>query len=262
MRKKLFLGAAISLILVGSVSACSGFVPSAPTDPSSKPVIQGDGTLRIFAAASLTESFAELVAKFQEQHPGVKIAPVNFDGSATLATQINEGAPADIFASADSPNMQAVASEIDGDTEFFASNVMEIAVSPGNPSGIRSIRDLEDPKLQVVVCASAVPCGALALKIFGLAGVTVKPVSEEQNVRAVLAKVEAREADAGLVYATDVASTKGSVEGVAISIADQVRNKYPIATMKGADPIAKKFVEFVLSNEGQAILKKYGFGSA
>jgi len=221
------------------------------------------GELTIFAAASLTASFDELAAEFGEENPGVMVKPIDFDGSSTLVTQLEEGASADVFASADEANMQKLADAglLAGDSSIFASNTLEIAVAPGNPKGIDSLSDLADPGLLVVLCAPQVPCGAASQKLLSLDGVTVTPASEEQNVTAVLTKVKTGEADAGLVYKTDVLAAGSSVSGVDAENADQVVNDYTIGVPKSAkDPaLATAFIQWVLSDRGQAVLDRYGF---
>lgn len=254
------LGIAVAVSL--ALTACG--VPAATPDSSSQPPASGlSGELTIFAAASLTASFTELAADFHAENPGVTVNPISFDGSSSLATQLHEGAPADVFASADVANMEKVSSLIDPPPTLFASNVLQIAVRPGNPLGITQLSDLAIPGLQVVLCAPQVPCGAAARKLLEFDGVTVKPVSEEQNVSAVLTKVKLGEADAGLVYVTDVKAAAGAVDGVAIAGADRAFTAYPIATLKAsANPdAAKAFVAFVLSAKGQAVLTKYGFSA-
>lgn len=239
------------------LAACA---PTAPEEPTADDTALS-GTLTIFAAASLAASFTELAAEFGADNPAVTVNPISFDGSSTLATQLNEGAPVDVFASADEANMAKVADEVDGSPTVFASNVLQIAVQPGNPLGITGLPDLVKPGVQVVLCAPEVPCGTASRTILGLDGVAVTPVSEEQNVKAVLAKVRAGEADAGLVYVTDVAAAAGTVDGVTIDGAERAANSYPIATLaRSADPeVAKAFVAFVLSDRGRAILAEYGF---
>jgi molybdate transport system substrate-binding protein len=221
------------------------------------------GTLTVFAAASLTDAFGELAARFAEDHPDATVKPVLFDGSATLATQLDEGAAADVFASADEASMNSVSDLIAGTAEVFATNTLEIAVPRGNPAGIRGMADLARPGLRVVQCAPQVPCGAAARRLLSLAGVTVVPASEEQNVKAVATKVASGEADAGLVYVTDVEAARGDLDGVNIPGAERAANAYPVAALKSAaDPaLATAFVRWVLSPGGQAILARYGFGT-
>mgnify|MGYP001234825051 CR=1 FL=1 len=254
------LGTAVVVALAVTACGSSATVPDSSGDPAASGL---SGELTIFAAASLTASFTELAADFHAENPGVTVKPISFDGSSTLATQLQEGAPADVFASADVANMDKVGALIDGPPELFASNVLQIAVQPGNPLGITQLSDLAIPGLHVVLCAPDVPCGASAHKLLELDGVTVKPASEEQNVSAVLTKVRLREADAGLVYITDVLAAAGAVDGVAIAGADRAFNSYPIATLAASrnPDAANAFVAYVLSPKGQAVLAKYGFSA-
>jgi molybdate transport system substrate-binding protein len=221
------------------------------------------GTLTVFAAASLTDAFGELATRFADDHPNATVKPVLFDGSATLATQLDEGASADVFASADEASMDSVSRLIAGTAEVFATNTLEIAVPRGNPAGIRGVADLARPGLRVVQCAPQVPCGAAARTLLSESGVTLAPASEEQNVKAVATKVASGEADAGLVYVTDVQAAQGHLDGVNIPGAERAANAYPVAALKGAaDPaLAAAFVRWVLSPGGQAILARYGFGT-
>ena len=251
---------AAALALAGCTSASAdgavGHSAATPTDEVS-------GSLTIYAAASLGKAFDALAKDFERQHPGVDGKPIVYDGSSTLATQLVEGAPADVFASADQKNMQKVvdAGRAD-DPQLFASNTLVIAMPKGNPGGVRSLSDLSNPKLTVVLCAPEVPCGAASKTLLANEGVTITPASLEQNVTAVLTKVAAGEADAGLVYATDVLGNS-QVESVVPEGADKVVNHYPIVSLKGAanSAVASAFVDFVLSDEGQSILSSLGFGA-
>jgi molybdate transport system substrate-binding protein len=187
----------------------------------------------------------------------------NFAGSSALAAQITQGAPADVFASADQPNMQKVVDAGYANAPgVFASNRLQMVVGRGNPKGIRSLADLARPGLVVVVCAPAVPCGAYGAQALGKAGVTVHPASQEQDVKAVVTKVQLGEADAGIVYQTDVRAAGSGVEGVDIPAEQNVTAEYPIAVLKGAGPAAAAFVDFVRTAEGQRILAGFGFGPA
>lgn len=247
-----------ALLLAGCASSGS---PGASSPTATKGSDNLSGDLTIYAAASLTSSFDELAKKFHALHPGVTVKPIDYDGSSTLATQLQHGAPADVFASADDANMAKVASLIDGKPTVFASNTLEIAVQPGNPKKITRLTDLAAPDLTVVLCAPQVPCGTASHTLLDSDHVTVQPASEEQNVTAVLTKVKAGEADAGLVYVTDVAAADGAVDGVKIPDAAKAVNEYPIATMKAGPnrPAGKAFARFVLSATGQKILASYGF---
>jgi molybdate transport system substrate-binding protein len=222
----------------------------------------GDTTLTVYAAASLTKTFQQLGSEFEKQHDGVHVQ-FSFGGSSDLVSQLQQGAPADVFASADEANMEKLtgADLQADDPQDFASNTLEIATPPGNPAGIASFADLAKQGVNVVVCAPEVPCGAAAAKAEAATGVTLTPVSEEQSVTDVLAKVTSGEADAGLVYVTDVAAAGDAVEGVTFPESDQVVNTYPIVALDGSKhgDLAQDFVDLVLSDTGQGILEKAGF---
>jgi len=225
------------------------------------------GELTILAAASLQPAFDELAARFAELQPGVDLRPITYDGSSTLATQLVEGAPADVFAAADERTMTTV-SDADlveaGTLAVFTTNTLRIAVAPGNPLDVRALADLTRPGLQVVLCAVEVPCGAAARAALDAAGVTVRPASEEQNVTAVVTKVAAGEADAGLVYASSIADAAGALDGVDFAGSDRVVSSYPIAVLAdAANPAAARaFVDLVRSPAGQDVLAAHGFGAA
>lgn len=222
----------------------------------------GDRTLTVLAAASLTDVFTALEETFEAAHPGVDVK-ISFAGSSALVGQITNGAPADVFAAADEKNMRKVTSAglADGTPAVFATNRLTIAVPPGNPQGIRSFADLAKDGVVVVVCAPRVPCGAAAEKVEQATGVTIAPVSEEQDVRSVLNKVRSGEADAGLVYVTDVNSANGEVTGVAFPEAGQAVNSYPITVLADAPQpgLAREFVGLVTGATGRAELEKAGF---
>lgn len=264
-RSRSLFAAAIVAVAAVTLSACSTTSAPAPEAPNSSSGASTSltGELTIYAAASLTASFTELAENFANDNPGVTVNPISFDGSSTLATQINEGAPVDVFASADEANMAKVTDAIDGTPTVFVSNVLQIAVEPGNPKDISSLADLAKPGILTVLCAPQVPCGTASHKLLDFDGVTVKPASEEQNVKAVLTKVKLGEADAGLVYKTDVTASSGGVDGVDIAGADRAVNFYPIAVLKNSQnsKVAHAFVEYVLSDAGQKILAQYGFGT-
>ena len=214
--------------------------------------------MTVFAAASLTDAFTEIGDAFTSANPDVDVT-FNFAASSELVTQINEGAPADVFASADQANMAKLADA--GEPQVFATNVLEIAVAPGNPLGIDSVADLADADLIVVTCALEVPCGTYAAEVFTNAGVDVTPKSYEENVRAVLNKVVLGEADAGIVYATDVRAAEGDADGVEIPADVNVVAEYPIVAVPtaGNADAAGAFVDFVLGDAGQETLASYGF---
>jgi molybdate transport system substrate-binding protein len=217
----------------------------------------GDGddqTVTVFAAASLTEAFADIAAAFEADHPDVDIA-LNFAGSTELVAQIAEGAPADVVATADEVTM----GRLDVEPVTFATNRLQIVVEPGNPIGIAGLADLADPSVVVVRCADAVPCGAYAIEVLDRAGVELEPASLEANVKAVVTKVAAGEADAGLAYATDVAAA--DVDGIEVAEAADVEARYPIAILDRDDAAAADFLAAVLGDTGQSILADHGFGA-
>jgi molybdate transport system substrate-binding protein len=254
----------VAVVALGALlAACA-----ADVGESQAATADGDGELSgelvVFAAASLTDAFSELAEAFTAEHPDVRVV-FNFAGSQVLASQIAEGAPADVFASADVVQMDVVADAASTTAEpvVFTSNLLEIAVEPGNPHGVSALADLEAPDLIVVLPAEAVPAGRYAREALDAAGVALTPASLEQDVRAALAKVELGEADAALVYASDVAAADGRVDGVAIPAEHNVPASYPIAALADASNprAAAAFVDFVLGAQGQDILAAYGFTS-
>lgn len=223
----------------------------------------GDRTVTVQAAASLTEVFTVLERDFEAQHPGTDLR-FNFAGSSALAQQIVAGAPADVFASADQRQMTRVAAEglTAGQPQRFATNSLTIAVPRGNPAGVDSLDDLANARLDVVVCAPQVPCGAAARELERVAGVALAPDSEESDVKDVLAKVEAGEADAGLVYVTDVRAAAPAVEAIDIAQPGAARTPYPIAVLRDAThpDLARAFVDLVRGDRGRQVLRDAGFG--
>jgi molybdate transport system substrate-binding protein len=221
------------------------------------------GEITVLAASSLTSAFKDLGAAFQTAHPEVKVT-FSFDASSALAAQIIQGAPADVFASADTANMDklATASLVASPPVVFATNVLSIIVAAGNPKGIKAPNDLANAQLKVVLCDPTVPCGKYAKQSLDAAKVAVTPVSLEQNVKGVVTKVTTGEADAGIVYATDVKAAAGKATGVDIPAAVNVVAKYPIAVTKNSThpDLDAAFITFVTSPEGQAILATSGFG--
>ena len=241
--------AAAALVL----AACGG-----DDDSGGSSGAQSPGEIKVFAAASLTAAFNELGPKYTAAE-GTKVT-FNFAGSQALATQIQQGAPADVFASADIPNMDKV-KDLVGTPQNFASNLLQIVVEKGNPKGVKGLDDLANPDLKVVLAAPDVPAGKYAQQALEKARVTVRPVSQEDNVKAVVTKVSLGEADAGIVYVTDVTAGGGKVEGVDIPEDQNVTATYPIATVKAskAQDKAQAFMDMVLSPEGQQVLKEFGF---
>jgi len=263
---KLRLSAALAAVLAVTLSACGGGSPgdsgaSGGTGAAPAPEAR---TLNVFAAASLTETFTALKAQFETDNPGVTVQ-LNFGGSSDLAQQIVNGAPADVFASANDSTMKTVsdADLVDGQPTVFATNVLQIATVPGNPKGIATFADLARPDLTVVVCAPQVPCGAATEDVEKATGVTLSPVSEESDVKSVLSKVSTGNADAGLVYVTDVRSAGDDVHGVSFPEADQAVNDYPIAVVAGAPQadLGRSFVQLVTGDVGKKSLQAAGFGT-
>ncbi|HZA79953.1 MAG TPA: molybdate ABC transporter substrate-binding protein [Actinomycetes bacterium] len=251
LRSRIRLGAVLAVAAL-VLAACGGGDDSGGSSASS-------AGIKVFAAASLTAAFNELGPQFTAANGGTKVT-FNFAGSQALATQIQQGAPADVFASADTTNMDKV-KDLVGDPQVFASNLLQIVVEQGNPKGVKGLDDLANPDLKVVLAAPDVPAGRYAAEILGKAGVTVKPVSQEDNVKAVVTKVSLGEADAGIVYVTDVTTGGDKVEGVDIPTEQNVTATYPIATVTAskAQDKAQAFMDLVRSADGQQVLNKYGF---
>ncbi|GAB3892969.1 molybdate ABC transporter substrate-binding protein [Microbispora bryophytorum] len=248
----------VALVLAG-LSGCGSGEPA--TSSTSTSAAAGAKEVNVFAAASLTETFTELGKTFEAAHPGVTVK-FNFGSSATLAQQIVQGAPADVFAAASPATMKTVtdASPASGPTTF-ARNKLEIAVPKDNPAKVAELKDLTDPRVKVALCAEQVPCGAAAVKALDAAGLKVTPVTLEQDVKATLTKVELGEVDAALVYTTDVIAAAGKVQGIAFPEAGKAINDYPIATLAKppAGDLAEQFVDLVLSRQGKDVLTKAGF---
>jgi molybdate transport system substrate-binding protein len=247
---------ALAAVVALTLAACGDDSPAASSSESSASKVSG--TVNVFAAASLTGSFTQLGKDFEKANPGVKVV-FNFAGSSALAQQINQGAPADVFASAAPKNMDQVTDKNTPTT--FVQNTLEIAVPKGNPGKVTGLQDFADKDKKIALCAVQVPCGAAADKVFKAAGITPQPDSLEQDVKAALTKVGLGEVDAALVYKTDVLSAKDKVEGIEFPEADKAINEYPIATLtKAPNPDgAKAFVDYVLSDQGKAVLTAAGF---
>jgi molybdate transport system substrate-binding protein len=221
-----------------------------------------DGDVTVFAAASLTAAFTEIGDAFMVDHPDATVT-FNFAASSDLVTQINEGAPAAVFASADLATMTKLTDAGGNATEpaVFATNRAAIVVGRGNPLGITGVADLANEDLVVVQCAPEVPCGRYATRILERAGIAATPRSLEENVKAVVTKVTLGEADAGIVYVTDVIAAGDDADGVDIPADLNVVAEYPIAvTTEAPDPAAAQaFIDFVVGEQGQQILASYGF---
>lgn len=218
-------------------------------------------TLRVAAASSLGVAFEELAQRFEEEHPDVDVQ-LQLAGSSTLAAQIRSGAPVDVFASADEPTMQRV-DDVAKSPTVFATNVLTVITRPGNPDHVQGLADLEREDLAVVVCAPRVPCGAATQELLRRQGVDIQPVSEASKVTDVLAKVRTGQADAGLVYATDARAAGEAVETIQTRGADEVVNRYPIATLATSEEprLAREFVDLTTGPEGRAVLSEQGFGA-
>jgi molybdate transport system substrate-binding protein len=240
------------------LAACGGVA----AQPAPSPTSQVSGNLTVLAAASLTQAFTRIGDQLHSKYPGLDVK-FSFAGSPTLVTQVQQGAPADVFASADQANMQKVTSGglATGTPSVFAHNKLEIAVRAGNPKHIAALSDLASPAVKVDVCAPGVPCGTYSTTTFARAGIKVTPVSQEQDVKSVLTKVGLGEADAGIVYVTDVKSAGANVDGVAIPDAQNTTAEYPIAELKSTqnEAAAKAFVDYVVGAQGQKTLADFGF---
>lgn len=252
------------------LAACSGSTSATGGAVSARAV-----TLSVFAAASLKDAFGEIKTGFERVHAGVTVE-YNFGGSDTLATQINQGAPVDVFASANVKQMNVVVSGGDiapAGPKVFAHNTLVVVYPKGNPANIRTPQDLARPGLKLVLAASTVPAGQYAVDFLGRAsadasfgsgfkGAVLKNVvSYEADVRSVLNKVALGEADAGIVYVTDAETVRDTIGTVAIPAALQTVASYPAAAVKGSAhaDLARAFVEYLLASGGQATLAKYGF---
>jgi molybdate transport system substrate-binding protein len=255
MRRAVVVATATALLVTGAGCSTSG--------PAGAGTSADRRTLTVFAAASLKGTFTTLGQQFETAHAGTDVA-FSFGGSADLVSQLQQGAPGDVFASADTSNMdKAIADDlVRGDPVSFAANTLEIAVPPDNPAGITSFDDLAADGVELVVCAPQVPCGAATEKVEAATGVTLRPVSEENSVTDVLNKVTTGEADAGLVYRTDVKAAGDELAGVPFVEAGEAVNVYPIAVLTGSEDadLAQEFVDLVTGTEGQRVFAAAGFG--
>jgi molybdate transport system substrate-binding protein len=251
--------AAVTAALSLAVAGCG-----APNESSAPPSTgdTGGGKLVVFAAASLKKSFTEIGEQFKTDNPGSDVE-FNFAGSSDLVTQLMQGAPGDVFASADTKNMDkaAQADLLAADPVNFASNTLTIVTAQGNPKKVASFKDLSQPGLSVVVCAPQVPCGSAVEKVEMATGVRLDPVSEESQVTDVLNKVTSGEADAGVVYVTDALGAGDTVTSVPFPESAEAVNTYPIAVLKQAKDrdLAGKFVDLVTGEAGQKVLDAAGF---
>ncbi|WP_460607034.1 molybdate ABC transporter substrate-binding protein [Jatrophihabitans fulvus] len=251
---------AVAALAAGALAlaACGSDGGSAPASGGSGGVT---GSITVFAAASLTEAFGTIEKRVEAKYPGASVT-IEYGASSDLSTQITQGKPADVFASASAKNMKTVTEAGDADSPTdFVSNTLEIAVPPSNPAKITQLSDLARSGVKVGVCDPAVPCGAVAKEVFDKAKLTVEPVASLKDVKSTLAVVESGEVDAGLVYVTDVRSAGAKVKGIEIPDDVNASTTYPIATLKGSKnaALAKAFVDYVLSSAGQKILTADGF---
>jgi molybdate transport system substrate-binding protein len=252
--------AALGLVAgCGSDSSTTALTPDTPGSTTSV-----TGAVTVFAAASLTGAFEEVAEAFEEANPGVEVT-LNFAASSALVQQIDEGAPADVFASADAANMQKAldAGSIAGEPQVFATNELQIVVEPGNPKGITGVADLAEPGVIYVTAAPDVPIGSYSAMVLQKAGVIVSPSSLERDVRAVVTKVTSGEADAGIVYATDVKAAGAKAEGIDIPAELNVAATYPVAVTEAAanTAAATAWIGFLTGPDGRAILAEHGFGA-
>lgn len=267
-RNATLLLAAAALTAIGlagcSTNGSAGTAESTATSGTASATTGPTGTITVFAAASLQQTFTTLGEQYEDAHPGTSIT-FSFAGSSDLVTQIRNGAPADVFAAADEANMDKIVKTdvAPGSPKDFATNVLEIAVAPGNPKKITDLDDLTSSDVQLVTCAAPVPCGAATAEVEQATGIDLKPVSEEQSVTDVLGKVESGQADAGLVYVTDVKGADGKVDGVPFDASSKAVNTYPIGVLKdAANPdLAAAFTAYVRSDAGQKVLAAAGFGA-
>ncbi|MET7290470.1 molybdate ABC transporter substrate-binding protein [Streptomyces sp. NPDC005573] len=268
-RTRLLQLTGVGAVALMALSACSSNNDSSSpksdksdtaASSSASPKLSGDVT--VFAAASLKESFTTLGKQFEQQHPGTKVS-FNFGGSDALAASITSGAPADVFAAASPKTMKIVTDKGDatGTPATFVRNQLEIATLPGNPDKVASLKDLTKSDMKVVLCDKTVPCGAAAQKALDASHLKLTPASYEQDVKSALNKVELKEADAAVVYKTDVKAAGDKVEGVEFPESANAINDYPIALLKDSKntETAKAFIALVQSADGQKVLNQAGF---
>ncbi|GAB3881973.1 molybdate ABC transporter substrate-binding protein [Terrabacter terrigena] len=266
-RRPLTAGVAAALATV-VLAACGSTSPTSSADGTGQPGRSGgsaaqpqglEGSVTVLAAASLTESFDRLKKDFEAANPGVTVE-TSFGSSSTLVQQVNNGAPAQVIALAGTAAADPLDKSLVKDTKTFATNVLEIAVPPSNPAGVTSINDLAKPTVKVVLCADTVPCGKAAQATFTKARIVPDVVSKEVDVKATLAKVKLGEADAAVVYHSDVVAAKDAVRGVEIPASFNTRLDYPVITLAD-DPATKAFVAYLLSAKGLATVQSFGLGA-
>lgn len=269
-RIPLALLAAAGLLLTACSNGSDGAEPTAP-EPSEAATTEAPttpaepeltGELVVFAAASLQDTFTEIGDLLTADNPDLTVT-FNFGSSGTLSTQLVEGAPADVFAAANTSTMDAASEVVDTPT-LFTHNSLVIVVPAGNPAGITGLADFANADLKIALCDPSAPCGSAAEKVFAAAGLTAAPDTLGQDVKATLNLVTAGEVDAALVYKTDAIAAGDAVETITFPEASGAINDYPIATLKDAPnrAAAEAFVALVLSPEGQKILTDAGFDAA
>ncbi len=254
---------ATALAAALALAGCSGASGGGTPTPSGSPDTL-KGTVTVLAAASLTEVYGDLATQFEKLHPNVTITQ-SFGGSSALAAQIVQGAPADLFATANEATMKTVTDAgMAAETPIvYATNILTLVVPPSNPANVKTVADLANPAVKVALCDKTVPCGSAAITLLAAENLKVTPVTLETDVKAVLTKVEVDEVDAGLVYVTDAKTAGDKVKQIAVPDAANVINRYPIALMSGSSnpKAAKAFEDFILSKTGLAALKAAGFGT-
>jgi molybdate transport system substrate-binding protein len=257
--------AVVVALLLAATGCSSSSSSSSSSSASSSSAADGagggklTGSITVDAAASLTEAFDTLKSRFEKSHPGTTVKIV-YGGSSDLSTQIRQGAPVDVFASASTKNMAALGRQALRPKDFVR-NSLEVAVPPGNPARIGSIDDLAKAGVKVAVCDPVVPCGVVAKQVLANAHVHLTPAASLPDVKSTLAAVESGEVDAGLVYVTDVRAARSKVQGVNIDAAVDASTTYPIAALRSAgNPnLANAWVDYVLSAEARAVLRADGF---
>jgi len=262
MRRFVVIAAGLAVVAMagcsssGSPSSSSSSGKSTPSKPAA-----ATGTITVFAASSLMGSFTKLGQQFDAAHPGDTVK-FSFGPSSGLATEITSGAPADVFASASPKNMDTVVAAGDASNpQDFAKNIAEVAVPPSNPGHVTSLTDLAKSSVKVALCQPQVPCGKIAAEVFKNAGITVKPVTLQPDVKSTLTQVELGNVDAGIVYVTDVQAAGSKVKGITIPANDNASTLYPIAAISKSThlSVAQQFVAYVLSPAGQQVLSAAGF---
>ncbi|MGJ0118390.1 molybdate ABC transporter substrate-binding protein [Williamsia sp. MIQD14] len=253
--------AALAITVAALATACSSNDSSGSSGASSSSANSAPVTLTVFAAASLKKGFTEIAQDYEKAHPNVTVK-TTFDGSSALVTQIEQGATADVIATADEKTMTSLGDSA-VDPKAFTRNVLTIITAPGNPKGITSVRDLARSGVTTVLCAPQVPCGNAAATVERNTGVDIRPASEETSVSGVVTKVTSGQADAGLVYTSDAKAAGSKVAAVNDPAFAAVVNEYPIATVKGTKhgAEAQQFIDLVTGSTGQQVLSELGFGA-